>query len=136
MPWSSSLLPLPGWQTMANAQVPANVVPGLALARLTALRKPDGGVHGIATGDVFRCLVSRALAKGWATTFDRATRPYQFALQARAGTDALVAHVRVALDQDPHQVLVPLDGRSAYDSISHTSRLATPWCRQCRKDAA
>ena len=73
MPWSSSLLPLPGWQTMANAQVPANVVPGLALARLTALRKPDGGVHGIATGDVFRCLVSRALAKGWATTFDRAT---------------------------------------------------------------
>ena len=58
---------------LANAQVPANVVPGLALARLTALRKPDGGVRGIATGDVFRRLVSRALAKGWATTFDRAT---------------------------------------------------------------
>ena len=123
MPWSSSLLPLPGWQTMANAQVPANVVPGLALARLTALRTPDGGVRGIATGDVFRRLVSRALAKGWATTFDRATRPYQFALQTRAGTDALVAHVRVALDQDPNQVLVSLDGRSAYDSISRTSFL-------------
>ena len=58
---------------LANAQVPANVVPGLALARLTALKKPDGGVRGIATGDVFRRLVSRALAKGWATTFDRAT---------------------------------------------------------------
>ena len=50
-----------------------------ALARLTALSKPDGGVRGIATGNVFRRLVSRALAKGWATTFDRATRPYQFA---------------------------------------------------------
>ena len=36
---------------LANAQVPANVVPG-----------------------------------GWATIFDRATRLYQFALQARAGT--------------------------------------------------
>ena len=108
---------------LANAQVPASIVPGLALARLTALSKPDGGVRGIATGDVFRRLVSRALAKGWATTFDRATRPYQFALQARAGTDALAAHVRVALDQDPNQVLVSLDGRSAYDSISRTSFL-------------
>ena len=109
---------------LANAQVPASIVPGLAFARLTALSKPDGGVRGIATGDVFRRLVSRALAKGWATTFDRATtRPYQFALQARAGTDALAAHVRVALDQDPNQVLVSLDGRSAYDSISRTSFL-------------
>ena len=98
-------------------------VDGKVLARLTALSKPDGGVRGIATGDVFRRLVSRALAKGWATTFDRATRPYQFALQARAGTDALAAHVRVALDQDPNQVLVSLDGRSAYDSISRTSFL-------------
>ena len=80
-------------------------------------------MRGIATGDVFRRLVSRALAKGWATTFDRATHPYQFALQARAGTDALAAHVRVALDQDPNQVLVSLDGRSAYDSISRTSFL-------------
>jgi len=108
---------------LANAQVPADVVPGLALARLTALSKPDGGVRGIATGDVFRRLVSRALAKGWAATFDRATRPYQFALQTRAGTDALAAHVRVALDQDPNQVLVSLDGRSAYDSISRASFL-------------
>ena len=52
-----------------------------------------------ATGDVFRRLVSRALAKGWANTFDKATRPFQFALQASAGTDALTTHVLVALDQ-------------------------------------
>ena len=57
------------------------------------------------------------------TTFDRAARPYRFALQARACTDALAAHVRVALDQDPNQVLVSLDGRSAYDSVSPTSFL-------------
>ena len=37
--------------------------------------------------------MSRALAKSWATSVDRAARPYQFALQARAGTDALAAHV-------------------------------------------
>ena len=86
---------------LANAQVPADVVAGLAMSRLTALQKPGGGVRGIATGDCFRRLVSRALAKGWADTFDEATRPYQFALQARAGADALAAHVRTALEQRP-----------------------------------
>ena len=109
---------------LANARVPADVAPALALARLTALRKPNGGVRGIATGDVFRRLVSRALAKQWASIFDEATRPYQFALQARAGTDALAAHVRTALELSDETVLVSLDGRSAYDSMSRACFLA------------
>ena len=48
---------------LTNADVPADNVTGLALARLTALCRPDGGLRGIATGDVFRRLVSRAFAK-------------------------------------------------------------------------
>ncbi|CAE7416640.1 unnamed protein product, partial [Symbiodinium pilosum] len=36
---------------LAQARVPADIPPALAMARLTALRKPDGGVRGIATGD-------------------------------------------------------------------------------------
>ena len=44
---------------LANARMPADVAPALALARITALRKPDGGVHGVATGDVFRRRISR-----------------------------------------------------------------------------
>ena len=35
---------------LARAEVPSEVVAALALARLTALRKPNGGVRGIATG--------------------------------------------------------------------------------------
>ena len=88
------------------------------------LRKPDGGVRGIATGDVFRRLVARTLAKEWAQVFDDATRPYQFALQARAGTDALAASVRAALSLRPGSVLVSLDGRSAYDSMSRVAFLS------------
>ena len=105
---------------LAQAHVPADVVAGLAMARLTALRKPDGGVRGIATGDVFRRLVARTLAKEWAQVFDNATRPYQFALQARAGTDALAASVRAALSLRPGSVLVSLDGRSAYLEVHGT----------------
>ena len=101
------------------ATVPRRIPP--TVRGRTAIGKPHEGEEfgrdGHATGDAFRRLVSRALAKSWATTLDRATRPYHLALQARAGTDALAAHVRVALDQDPNQVLVSLDGRSAYTSF-------------------
>ena len=108
---------------LAQAGVPEEVRKALAMARLTALRKPDGGVRGIATGDTFRRLVSRTIAREWAAKFDHATRPYQFALQARAGTDALTAHVRAALATRRDAVLVSLDGRSAYDSMSRAAFL-------------
>ena len=109
---------------VARAQLPPTVAAGVAMARLTALRKPDGGVRGIATGDAFRRLVARTLAKQWAPTIDQATRPFQFAMQSRAGTDALVLSVRAALDTRENAVIVSLDGRSACDSISRTSFLA------------
>jgi len=106
---------------LAKARVPVDVCRALAMARLTALRKPDGGVRGIATGDMFRRLVSKALAREWANKFDQATRPFQFALQARAGTDTLA--VRAALATRRGAVLVSLDGRSAYDSMSRAAFL-------------
>ena len=108
---------------LAQVRLPAAVARALAMARVTALRKPDGGVRGIATGDVFRRLVSRTLAKEWAQTFDQATRTYQFALQARAGTDALAARIRAALATRPDAVVVSLDGRSAYDCMSRAAFL-------------
>ena len=109
---------------LAKARVPPVVSAALALARMTALRKPDGGVRGIAAGDVFRRLVSRALAKTWAATFDEATRPYQQALSARSGMDALVARLRIALETDPDVTVVSLDGRSAYDTVSRAAFLS------------
>ena len=108
---------------LGQARVPADVCKALAMARLTALRKPDGGVRGIATNDMFRRLVSKALAREWADKFDQATRPFQFALQARAGTDVLATHVRAALATRSGAVLVSLDGRSAYDSMSRAAFL-------------
>ena len=48
---------------LARARVPAEVAAAVAMARLTAFQKPDGGVRGIATGDAFRRLVARAFAK-------------------------------------------------------------------------
>ena len=99
--------------SLPRAQVPAAVADALALPRLTDLRKPNGGVRGIATGDVLRRLASRVLARTFADVFDRATRPYQYALNTRAGTDALAAVLCAAGEMDPQAVVVSLDGCSA-----------------------
>ena len=45
---------------LARARVPAEGAAAVAMARLTALHKPDGGIRGIATGDAFRRFVARA----------------------------------------------------------------------------
>ena len=95
----------------------------LALARHTALQKPSSGVRGIATGDTCRRRVARTLARRYACRFDEATRPYQFVLQARAGTDCLAALLRAATELDPAATVVSLDGRCAYDSVSRAAFL-------------
>ena len=99
---------------VAHALVPPTIAAGVAMARLTAFRKPDAGVRGIATGDAFRRLVALTLALQWALTIDQATRPFQFAMQSRAGTDGHAGGCGDCL----------LNCRRGYDSISRGSFLA------------
>ena len=103
--------------------MPTDVFNALSMSRLTALRNSAGGVRGIATGDVFRRLVSRTLAQAFAHVFDETTRPFQFALSTRAGTDSLAAMLRAGTELDPAATVVSLDGRSAYDSVSRAAIL-------------
>ena len=49
--------------SLARGDVPPAVAEALSLARLTALRKGNGKVRGIATGDTLRRLVARTLAQ-------------------------------------------------------------------------
>ena len=105
----------------AQAGVPEEVAQALALARLTALKKEGGGVRGIATGDVFWRLVSRALAQQAAEKFNAATQPYQYALQTRAGTDCLAALLRTASELNEDSIVISLDGVGAYDHVSRAA---------------
>ena len=64
-----------------------------------------------------------ARTAGRAPVFDAAARPFEHALQARAGSDAWAGQVQAALELHPDCTLVSLDGRSAYDTISRASFL-------------
>ena len=92
---------------LASGQVPPVALQTLRLGRMTALRKPDGGVRGIVVSDVFRRLVARTIAKQCAKASEKATAPFQFALKTRAGCEC-VAHVLQTLtDLDPTQRSCP-----------------------------
>ena len=106
---------------LAAAAVPAEIAEAFGLCRMTALRKPDGGVRGIATGDVFRRLVTRTLAQQFAAELVTATSPYQYALSTRAGTDCAAFLLRTAAETDEHGAIVSLDGVGAYDHVSRAA---------------
>ena len=110
-------------QAFANANVPPTVIELMAMGRMTALLKPNGQARGIVAGCVFRRLVSRAIAKQLDKVFADATAPYQFALQTRAGADALVHTLQALTDADPNKVVLSLDGIGAFDHISRAEIL-------------
>jgi len=47
---------------LAAASVPDDILEGMRLGRMVALRKPDGRVRGLVMSDVFRRIVARTIA--------------------------------------------------------------------------
>ena len=74
---------------LANADVPPEVLEGIRVGRLVALRKPNGRVRALVIGDVLRRLVGRVLAQHFAPHLQQACMPHQFGLSTRAGTEAV-----------------------------------------------
>ena len=73
----------------------------------------------------------RILSDGWSSlaASTRAT-PFQFALQTRAGTEALAHILQFTTDRDPEAVFMSLDGVGAFDHVKRAAFLqklrATP----------
>ena len=108
---------------MSQAKVSPTVVEAIRVGRMTAQRKPDGGVRGIVAGDVIRRLVSRTIAQQIGKAVESATAPHQYALSTRAGCEC-IAHILQGLcEQNPQAAVVSVDGLSAFDQISRVAML-------------
>ena len=101
--------------------MPDEIAQALRLGRMTALQKDNGRVRGIVAGSVMRRLACRAVALQFGDRFLESTAPYQFALQTRAGTDALAHILRVLTDMDPDLVVGSLDGIGAFDHVKRAA---------------
>ena len=85
-------------EDLARAEAPVTVTRAFMTATTTALRKPDGGVRGIATGTSFRRLVAKTLARQFWKAVESTCEPFQFALSTRAGTDCVGHTIRAMTD--------------------------------------
>ena len=61
---------------LSVGNVPEPFLEGIRLGRMTALKKPDGGVRGIVVGDIIRRLVARTIAKQVSKQAEAATAPF------------------------------------------------------------
>ena len=96
-------------ERFARAQVPQPIVDAIRMGRVAALRKRDGGVRGMAAGDVFRRLVARTIAKQLGEV-ESATSPFQYALSTRAGCECVPQVLQGICELDPTTTITSMDG--------------------------
>ena len=110
-------------EQMAQAKVPDPIIAAIRVGRMTALRKPDGGVRGIVAGDVVRRLIARTMAQQLGKTVEAATAPYQYALSTRAGCECIAHSLQCLCEMDPTCTVLSIHGIGAFDQISRAAML-------------
>ena len=107
-----------------RADVPDTIISVIRVGRMTALRKPDGGVPDIVAGDVIRRLVARTISQQLSKTVEAATAPFQYALSTRTGCECIAHTLQGLTELNPRATVVSIDGISACDQISRAAILS------------
>ena len=102
---------------LARAQIPDVIRDALRTSAMTALLKPDQRVRGIASGDTFRRLVSKTLARQFQSELRMAAFPHNVGLCNHSGTDAAIHSIRYLTDMYPNKVVISIDGVGAFDHV-------------------
>ena len=110
-------------QRVATGNLPEAVAAALALSKLTALRKPGGGVRPIAAPSLLRRLAGRLLVSTRKKELAEALGRRQFAVGTAAGTEVLGHSVRALTEEDPDLVLLCLDAKNAYGTTDRAACL-------------
>ena len=108
---------------IVSVEIPAVILESMALGRITALRKPQGGVRGIVCRDFLRRVIARTLAQQYGAEIEQACAPFQYALSTRAGTESVAHALQASTALDASLTVLSIDGISAFDSISRASML-------------
>ena len=101
--------------------LPAELCPYFFGARVTPIRKKDGGIRPIAVGTILRKLISAALARVIAPKLPDFFCPLQFGAGVRGGTENVVQGLRLVQAMDPDNVVVGLDFANAFNSLERFS---------------
>ena len=104
-------------QQLARAQVPETTCGAMRVSSLTGLLKPNSRVRGISSGDTFRRLVAKTMAKQYAEELEVAVWLANFGMSSRSGTDSAIHMLQFLTDTDPNKIVLSIDGVGAFDHI-------------------
>ena len=90
-------------ETLPQARIPDSTRDLLQVSTLTALKKTNNKVRGIAARDTFRRLVAKVLARQHQEQFRGIVRPLNFGLSNRSGTDSAVHLLQYLTDTNPEK---------------------------------
>ncbi len=93
----------------------------MKLSQLTALRKPNGRVRGVAAAHTFRRLVGKALSWQRQEDFRQEVEPASLGLCDRSGTESLARMVPMVTDMNGRATVTCIDGVRAFDHVLRAS---------------
>ena len=105
-------------EQLATGKAPQEVVEIGRMGRLTALKKPNGKIRGIVSGEGVRRLVSRTIAQQVSKAVEAGTAPFQCALFTKAGSECVAHALQALCELDPSSTVVSVDGIGAFDLVS------------------
>lgn len=93
----------------------------MKLSSLAALKKSNGKIRGIASGECIRRIVAKILVRQFNDSFRSAVSPTNFGLSNPSNTDSLVHFIQLVSELNPNIVVSSIDGIGAFDHASRAS---------------
>ena len=103
---------------IAAGRFPEFASRALSASRLIALPKSNGDVRLIAVGEAFRRVAAKALCLRMRDHFSDYFSPIQHGVSTACGSELLIHHIQLLLDQNADWVVLKTDVKNAFNSIS------------------
>ena len=108
---------------IASGCFPDGVSKLLSASKLIALPKKNSDIRPIAVGESLRRLTAKAICLQNKESFASFLSPLQHGVSMKGGSECLVHHIQLLLESNPGWVILGLDVKNAFNSISRSHML-------------
>jgi hypothetical protein len=108
---------------MLSGKVDSSITGTIYGANLCALIKKDGGIRPIAVGTTYRRLVAKTCCNATSPVLSQYFQPLQLGFGSKGGCEAAVHSLRSYINAHPNDILLKVDVKNAFNSISRDALL-------------
>ena len=107
-----------------SGSIPSSIATVLAGAKLIALKKNECDVRPIAVGSCIRRLVAKSVCFQMKEVIANYLAPHQYEVCTPGGSEMLTHLVQLCLQEHPDWVVLKLDAKNAFNTVSRKSILS------------